>query len=200
MRLLGEEADHRLLNGLQLVASLLSVQARRTESAGAAAELNVAARRVASIANLHRRLHGMDDVEVVKLTDYLESVCHEVVEMIAIDGRQGAISFGGIALKVPRAVAIPLGFICAELLTNAAKYGSGDIKVSLKKAAPRRYALSVTDQGPGLPADFPAKTTTGLGMKIIASLVKDIGGELVTGPSEGNVGARFTVVFSCAVR
>jgi two-component sensor histidine kinase len=198
IRLLGQEADHRLLNGLQLVASLLAMQARKTSSAEAAFELQVAARRVATIGNLHRRLHGMDDVAVVDLTEYLESVCHEVVEMLAFEGRAGAISFSGTALQTPRAVAIPLGFICAELLTNAAKYAHGDIAVTLEKVGEDRYALSVTDQGPGLPKGFDPSAAKGLGMKIILSLVKDVAGELVLGPGKGGRGARFSVLFPFA--
>ncbi|WP_293369470.1 sensor histidine kinase [Phenylobacterium sp.] len=196
MQLLAQESDHRLLNGLQLVASLLSVQARKTTSPEAAVELGIAARRVATIGNLHRRLHGMDQEDVVDLTKYLESVCHEIVEMLAVEGRAGAISFGGIALQTPRTVAIPLGFICAELLTNAAKHANGDIEVRLSDAGGGRYALAVTDGGPGLARGFDPKASTGLGMKIIASLVRDIAGELVVGARETGQGARFTVLFS----
>jgi two-component sensor histidine kinase len=92
-RLLGQESDRRLLNGLQLVASLLSLQARRTDSPRVGSELGIAARRVTMIGNLHRRLHGMDEAEFVDLTGQLQSVCQELVEMLAIDGHEGAITF-----------------------------------------------------------------------------------------------------------
>jgi two-component sensor histidine kinase len=200
MQLLGQEADHRLLNGLQLVASLLAMQARRCDSPQAAVELNVAARRVATIGNLHRRLHGADSMEVVELTAYLESVCSEIVEMVAIEGRDGSIAFSGVTLRTLRIVAIPLGFICAELLTNAAKYASGDIAVRLEDIGGGRCALSVIDQGPGLPDDFNPEAAKGLGMKIIASLVKDIAGELVVSSGDSGRGAKFSVLFAAIGR
>jgi two-component sensor histidine kinase len=55
----------------------------------------------------------------------------------------------------------------------------------------------VSDDGPGLPAGFDPAKTKGLGMKIIASLVKQIGGELKIAPAETGHGARFTVTFRC---
>lgn len=198
MELLGREADHRLLNGVQLVASLLAMQARKASNPEAAAELQIASRRVATIGNLHRRLHGADGVAVVELTEYLENVCREIVEMLALEGRPGSISFSGASLHTPRTVAIPLGFICAELLTNAAKHAEGDIAVRLEPADGGRYVLSVTDQGPGLPAGFDPSAGRGLGMKIIVSLVKDVAGELVVDPGGDGRGARFAVLFSVA--
>ena len=101
----------------------------------------------------------------------------------------------GIDIELPAVTAIPLGFIANELITNAAKYGTGRITVSLKSNPGKGYALSVSNDGPGLPEGFDPAARKGLGMKIIQSLVKRIGGELRIGQGDQNQGARFTVRF-----
>ena len=100
----------------------------------------------------------------------------------------------GIDIELPAVTAIPLGFIANALITNAAKYGTGRITVSLESNPGRGYALSVSSDGPGLPQGFDPAARKGLGMKIIRSLVKRIGGELRIGQGDQNQGARFTVL------
>ena len=68
-----------------------------------------------------------------------------------------------------------------ELITNAVKYGTGRITVSLEPNPEKGYALSVSNDGPGLPEGFDPADRKGLGMRIIRSLVKQIGGELRNG-------------------
>ena len=78
----------------------------------------------------------------------------------------------GIEIKLPAVTAIPLGFIANELITNAVKYGTGRITVSLEPSPEKGYALSVSDDGPGLPEGFEASGRKGLGIGIIRSFVK----------------------------
>ena len=95
--------------------------------------------------------------------------------------------------------AIPLGFIVNELITNSAKHAQSNITVRLEATPTIGHSLSVSDDGPGLPAGFDPATSKGLGMKIIGSLVKQIGGELQIAPGGNGRGASFTVTF-CAPR
>ena len=96
---------------------------------------------------------------------------------------------------MPVATAIPLGFIANELITNAAKYGTGRITVSLEANPAKGYALSVANDGPALPEGFDPAASKGLGMSIIRSLVGRIGGELRVGRGDTDQGARFTILF-----
>ena len=82
----------------------------------------------------------------------------------------------GINIELPAATAIPLGFIASELITNAAKYGR--ITVRLEAISAKGGALSVANDGPDLPEGFDPAVGKGLGMRIVRSLVKQIGGEL----------------------
>jgi len=102
----------------------------------------------------------------------------------------------GIEIELPAITAIPLGFIANELITNATKYGTGRITVKLEPIPEKGYALSVANEGPALPEAFDPAVSKGLGMRIIRSFVKQIGGELRIGRGDRNQGARFTVLFS----
>ena len=196
-KVLSEESDHRLLNGLQMIASLLSMQSRGALNAEAASQLAAAAGRVGMIGRVHRRLHSLDGVKTVAFKQYLEDLCRDFSAMLFVQEHpeEEAILVEGIEIELPTVTAIPLGFIVNELLTNAVKYGKGRIMVRLEPGPEKGYAMSVSNEGPGLPEGFdPA--SKGLGMKIIQSFVQRIGGELRIGRGDRNQGMRFTVLFS----
>lgn len=194
---LSKESDHRLLNGLQMIASLLSLQSHKSRNADIASQLALAANRVATIGRVHRRLHSFDGVPAVAFKHYLEDLCSDFSTMLPSLGRaERVIVVEGREINLPTVTGIPLGFIVNELITNAAKYGKGLITVRLAPNPGKGYALSVSNDGPPLPDGFDPAACNGLGMKIIRSLVARIGGELRFGRSEMNQGAKFTVLFS----
>jgi two-component sensor histidine kinase len=196
-QLLASESDHRLLNGLQMIGSLLSLQSRMAASPEAARQLAIAANRVASVARVHRRLHYLDGVKTVAFKTYLEDFCREFSAMLPSEERPGqAIAVTAIDIELPAVTAIPLAFIVNELITNAVKYGAGGIAVRLERNAEKGYALSVSNNGPVLPEIFDPVARKGLGLRIVRSLVERAGGELRYGPGADNQGARFTVLFA----
>jgi len=81
------------------------------------------------------------------------------------------------------------------LIANAAKYGDGRIAISLQRDPAYGYALSVFNGGPALPETFDPAASKGLGMRIIQSFARQIGGELRIGRGDRGQGARFTVLF-----
>jgi two-component system, sensor histidine kinase PdtaS len=196
-QVLSTESDHRLLNGLQMIVSLLSLQSRASANAEAASQLAVAANRVATIGRVHQRLHDLDGVQTVAFKQYLEDLCRDFSTMLSSEERsERVIVVEGIEIKLPTATGIPLGFIVNELITNAAKYGEGRIALRLEPNPEKGYALSVTNDGPVLPEGFDPAACKGLGMRIIRSFVERIGGELRIDRGDERQGARFTVLFS----
>jgi two-component system, sensor histidine kinase PdtaS len=195
--LLRKESDHRLLNGLQMIVSLLSLQSRASANAEAARQLAIAAGRVATIERVHRRLHCLDGAPAVAFKQYLEDFCRDFSALLSSgDAAERAIVVEGVEVNLPTATGIPLGFIVNELITNAAKYGKGRITVRLEANPARGYALSVSNDGPGLPEGFDPAAGKGLGLKLIRSLVAGIGGELRIGRGDQDQGTRFTVLFA----
>ncbi len=194
LKVLGKESDHRMLNGLQLVASLISMQGRSSANADTASQLAVAADRVTTIERIHRRLHCHDGLRTVAFKQFLDDLCRDFSAMLSSNER--AIVVEAHEIDLPAATAIPLGFIVNELLTNAVKYGKGRITVRLERDLATGYALSVSNEGPSLPEGFDPAAGKGLGMKIIRSFVGQIGGELRIGRGTTNEGSSFTVLFS----
>lgn len=193
--LLSKESDHRLMNDLQMTISLLSLQSRSSTNAEAAAQLAVAANRVSMIARIHHRLHSYDGVQAIEFRKFLEDFGRDFAAMLSSDERPEQVLVEGIELNLPAATAIPLGFIVSELIANAAKYGGGRIAIRLAADPGFGYALSISNDGPALPEGFDPGASKGLGMRIIHSFARQIGGEVRIGRGDDGQGARFTVLF-----
>jgi len=193
--MLAQEFEHRLVNGIQLIVSLLSLQSRSAETPEATDQLMIAARRVGSLARVHRRLHLLDHQDRVEFRAYLQNLCEDLSSLLFQEGSGYAIVVEGENIEIPTTLAIPLGFIVNELVTNSAKYADGHVTVRIEAASPTDRRLSVIDDGPGLPAGFIPTQGRGLGMKIVLSLVQQIGGELRILPGDNGRGTHFTVKF-----
>lgn len=195
--LLKKESDHRLLNDLQIAVSLLSLQSRESRNAEVAAQLSNAANRVAMIAKIHHRLNSYDGVQTIEIKKFLEDLGRDFSAMVSSEGTRVRIVVEGTELVLSVSIAIPLGFVVSELITNAAKYGKGLVTIRLEPDSTHCYALSVCNDGPPLPEGFDPDAGKGLGMRIVRSFVRQIGGELKFAPCANGQGARFTVLF-CA--
>ena len=193
--MLAQEFEHRLVNGMQLIVSLLSLQSRSAKTPEATDQLMIAARRVGSLARVHRRLHLLDHQDRVEFRAYLQNLCEDLSGLLFPEGSGYAIGVEGANVEIPTTLAIPLGFIVNELVTNSAKYAEGHVTVRIGAASPTDRYLSVIDDGPGLPAGFDPTKGKGLGMKIVLSLVQQIGGELRILPGNSGRGTCFMVKF-----
>jgi two-component sensor histidine kinase len=193
--LLKQEFEHRLMNGIQLIVSLLSLQSRTATTPEAAEQLAVAARRVASMGRVHRRLHLLDHQDHVEFKDYLNNLCQDLSNLLIDDSSGYAIAVEGSKLDLPTTLATPLGFIVSELITNSAKYAGGHVTVRIEGTSASDRSLSVIDDGPGLPEGFEPAESKGLGMKIVQSLLQEIGGDLRILQGDNGRGARFTIKF-----
>ena len=195
-KMLTEECHHRLLNNLQMIVALLTLQSHKEANAEAAARLSVAADRVRAIAGLHHHLHSMDSAPTVDFKPYLERLCrdHSTISM-SEERPDQVIAVDAIELSLPTTIGIPLSLIVNELVTNAIKHGRGRITVTLAPAG-KCHALSVRNDGAGLPKGFDPTACKGLGMKLVSSLATQIGGELrIDRGGDGNC-TRFTVLFA----
>lgn len=174
-----DEVNHRVKNSLQLVASMLALQAGASSDAALKAELQLASQRVAAIAKAHQHIYRTDDVQTVDLGDYLRDICRDLDAAAA----GCTIHFeapAGVAMSLDRA--IPIALLLNELVTNAAKYAypqreSCQVWVTVELTEDQ-IVLTVRDRGRGLPEDFDPKTSRGLGMRIVNGFVQQLGAEL----------------------
>jgi two-component sensor histidine kinase len=193
--MLTQEFEHRLVNSLQVVVSLLSLQSRKTESPEAAEQLMIAAKRVAAFGRVHRQLHLLDLLNTVELKQYVAQLCKDINEMLFDGVSPRPVVVEGVQIEIPTTLGVPLGFIVNELVTNAAKHATGEIIVRLETTAELGHCLSVSNGGPGLPTGFRPGSNKGLGLRIVRSLVRQINGRLQVGPGPGQQGACFQVFF-----
>lgn len=187
--LMAKEIDHRVMNSLQFVSGLLAMQSRSPDVGEAAAHLQLAAHRVAAVAQVHRHFYA-DAADEVSCIAYLRRLCDDLA---AILGREIVVE--GDDEAVPANSIQPIGLITNELVTNAAKHGAGRIDVTFRVSAGMNR-LIVCDEGRGLIDGFdPHSATAGLGMRVINALVKQLRGTLHAGPREDGDGACLTVQF-----
>jgi two-component sensor histidine kinase len=167
------EVNHRVANSLQLVSALVHMQARSVGDEAAQAALADTQRRIAAIAQIHRRLYTGNSFNRVDMADYLASLLTDLEETWSTDEapRTLALSAEPLALSTDKAVAV--GVIVNELVSNACKYAyapeeAGEVRVVLKNQGDA-FVLRIEDDGRGMPADGSAKGT-GLGSKLIQAM------------------------------
>ncbi|WP_230532718.1 sensor histidine kinase [Microvirga roseola] len=181
--LLVREVHHRVANSLQLAQGLLNLQARGSVSEAVRAHLREASARIGTIGTLHSRLHKESSAVDGGAQAYMEGVIADLrVALGETPERQivlDASEAGEVVLEADMLVA--LGLIAAEAVTNSIKHGAGHIRVRLACDG-ARLELLVHDEGPGFPGGFDVeKDGRGLGMRMIASLVRARGGKLAIG-------------------
>lgn len=193
--LMGKEIDHRVMNSLQLISGLLQLQSRTLGDSDAAGQLAIAATRVAAVARVHQHFYLSEMVDRTEAKQYLERLCADLTRMLGSELRE-AIRVEGDTCSVPTKQIVPLGLIVNELVTNAAKHGGGNITVSIAPAEDGGASLSVSDEGDGVPDGFEPQTGSGLGMRVVCTLVKQLAGKLSVARGPGGRGATFAVRFS----
>jgi two-component sensor histidine kinase len=187
--LMGKEIDHRVMNSLQFVSAMLTMQSRSPEVGEAANHLQQAANRVAAVAQVHRHFYA-DAADEVSCVAYLRRLCGDLAGIL---GRE--ILVDGDEVMVPATSIQPIGLLTNELVTNAAKHGAGKIEVTFRASAGINR-LIVCDEGNGVQPGFdPHAATPGLGMRVITTLVRQLQGTLSVGPRAIGRGACFTVEF-----
>jgi two-component sensor histidine kinase len=168
--LLMREVHHRVKNSLQLVRTLLNLQARNA-SDEIRAELEKAAGRIMTISAVHQRLYNGDSVIQTDAAAYLRELVRDMQSMLSDASEERAIVVQAEPLSLPADQITPLGLITSELVTNALKHGAGRVLVSLT-AVPVGLQVCVEDEGPGLPPEFEPRRSDGLGMRLVVALAK----------------------------
>ncbi|MEO7551321.1 MAG: GAF domain-containing protein [Croceibacterium sp.] len=170
--LMAKEIDHRVMNSLQFVSGLLTMQARSPNMGDAASHLQLAANRVAAVGKVHRHFYA-GDTETTSCLAFLTRLCADLEAVL-----DRSIDVAGAGGDVPNSWIQPIGLIVNELVTNAAKHGAGQIEVRYE-ADNQQHSLIVCDEGCNLPDDFdPARAGTSLGMRVVRSLAQQLGGQL----------------------
>jgi two-component sensor histidine kinase/CheY-like chemotaxis protein len=171
------EVNHRVANSLQLVSAMVGMQASALNDAGARAALEDTQRRIAAIAQVHRRLYTSDDVEQVDMREYLGALVEELGETWSAEGARRILSLAADPIRLPTDRAVSLGVIVTELVSNACKYAyparSGEVRIGLTLDGEGHFVLSVEDDGVGI-IDGAKPRGTGLGTRLIRAMAHSL--------------------------
>ena len=186
-----KEVHHRVKNNMQVISSLLSLQAATIEDEAMREAFSESENRIRSMALIHDKLYRSNDLVAVDFAEYLNDMGKVLLRAHSIAG--------GITLHVDADdakfgidVAVPCGLIVNELITNAMKHAfaggrEGNLYLSIKSLdGIGRHRLTVRDDGSGLPAGFCPETSPTLGMSIVTSLVRQLDGTLRLEGGEGH--------------
>jgi two-component system CheB/CheR fusion protein len=191
-----KEIHHRVKNNLQVITSLLSLQAEHLADPKIAGVLDDMKTRVRSIATIHEMLYGSENLARIDFAGYLKSIGSDLLAFYMASERVKLnLTAEQVFLNITQAV--PCGLIVNELLTNSFKYAfpgnkTGTIKVSFRRES-GRCTLEIADDGIGLPADLDLQNSNSMGLHLVSLLVQQLKATLVTDRSKGT---RFGISFS----
>ena len=177
--LLIREIHHRVKNNLQIIISLLRLQADSSGDAKSSQILMDSQKRVNAMATVHEMLYQSDDLAHIDARGYLSGLAEQLSGSYAstIFTLDYAVKAEDIQLPIDQA--IPLGIIVTEMITNSLKYGGSDGTCRFElvlKLLDGSIMLNYRDWGPGF--DFAGRVRKTLGLELVDSLSKQLGGEL----------------------
>ena len=178
-----KEIHHRVKNNLQMVSSLLSLQTKNTRSKAAIVALEEGKSRVKAMALIHQKLYQNEDLSVIEMQGYIESLINSVQSVYKKGGHNISITIDaeGTELDIDRA--IPFGLILNELVSNSFKYAfpesdeNGKIYIHLRKNGNQGY-FEYTDNGIGLPDDTDERAKSSMGIRLMNRLVNQLQSKL----------------------
>lgn len=180
------ELHHRVKNNLQVIASLMHLQAQATTNETATAVLRESQHRVEAMAMIHDQLYGSADLRQVHLAQQANLLMTNLFNAFGVDSSRisGQVAVcprpdgNPIVLGVDQA--IPIGLILNELISNSLKHAfpkgrSGTIRIEAQ-SRDGRVELAVIDDGIGVPEDLGTRNNKSLGLQIVEILVRQSGG------------------------
>jgi two-component sensor histidine kinase len=193
-----QEIHHRVKNNLQIVASLLNLQASRIRLPEARAEFQSARDRVRALATVHRHLYAHGELHTINMRMFLLELCGQLFNAMGetVNGRL-MLDIDAPELEMSSDQAVPLSLIVTEAVTNAIKYAypagrRGTISVRLRRES-EGIELEIRDDGIGIPAgraETSTGTRDGIGIQLINGFARQLGAKVAV---EQGVGTRYVV-------
>lgn len=175
-----QEIHHRVKNNLQTIASLLRLQARRTQSDEVKAALRESVNRILSISVVHEFL-SQQDAEVIDVAEVAKNILDLVIQNMLEPNFNIQTIFNGQTVIMPSEQATSLALVINELIQNSIEHGFVGLKEGLIgldiAILPDTYQIDIYDNGVGLPEHFGQRSSSSLGLQIVRTLIEtDLGG------------------------
>jgi two-component sensor histidine kinase len=175
-----QELTHRVKNSLQIISSMVMIEARSHKSGEGKAALERVSHRITALGQLYSKLSQANTVDAVEAASYLDELCRDLIASVHKEGDTSVVLKTEIESELlPTDRAIPVGLIVNELVMNAIKYAfpggtKGTVTVTMKRT-PAELRLTVADDGKGLD---PRRGDSGLGGRLVDGFAQQLGGKI----------------------
>jgi len=191
-----KEIHHRVKNNLQIISSLLNLQAGYIEDEKTLEILKAGESRVASMAMIHEQLYLSGDLAKVNFTEYIENLVANLFNSYNVNSEAIALKINVDNVNLKLDAAIHCGLIINELISNSLKYAfpagkEGEICIDLYRNN-NHFILTVSDNGIGFPKDLDFHNTASLGLQIVTALTNQLEGTIEL---NREVGTEFKIMF-----
>ncbi|MBL4740917.1 MAG: PAS domain S-box protein [Sneathiella sp.] len=178
-----DEIHHRVKNNLQVISSILSIQAYKETDRHTFDILKDIQRRIGVMAHIHDTLHQRNNMATINAEDFLRSIIADTKSFSKNVFDNISFTFNSDDIFFDIDHALPCGQIISELISNAIKHAfpnnqSGNIDISLLRGEGGKIELTVADNGVGLPENFDFHNTKSVGIQLIKALVMQLNGEI----------------------
>ena len=174
-----KEIHHRVKNNLQIVSSLLSLQAERVSDKQVLEALEESRNRVYSMGIIHEVLYQSQDLAQVDFGEFARRLSDYLLQTYGVGAH--AVTLRMNISEVPLSIdtAIYCGLIVNELVSNSLKYAfpggrRGEICIGLRSSNENRLILTVSDNGIGLPPDIDQRKSESLGLQLVSMLTQQL--------------------------
>jgi two-component sensor histidine kinase len=177
------EVYHRIKNNLQIISSLLDLQADTVADPQVRALFEDSQQRIQAVALLHESLSQVKNVARIPAAEYINRLSTQLFQAYAPPGDRITLSIQVDPIWIDVRNAVPCGLLVNELLSNSLKYAfpgdqGGEITISLRATSEGQMALIVRDTGIGFPADVDFRHTDSLGLQLVCLLTEQLGGTI----------------------
>jgi PAS domain S-box-containing protein len=178
-----KEVYHRIKNNLQIISSLLDLQADTVADPQVRALFEDSQQRIQAVALIHESLYQAGSVGRIPAAEYIDRLSTRVFQAYTPPGDQITLKVRADPIWIEAQNAIPCGLIVNELLSNSLKYAfpggqGGEITITLQAAPTGQVVLTIRDTGVGFPANIDFRHTDSLGMQLVCLLTEQLGGTI----------------------
>ncbi|MBN3874025.1 sensor histidine kinase [Nostoc sp. JL33] len=193
-----KETHHRLKNNLQILSSLLSLEAEYLKDNRAIEVFKNSQNRIQSMALIHDKLYQSKDLASINFAEYIQDLITNLLNSYKLNSTAINLKIKIEDVFLVSDAAILCGLIINELISNSLKHAfnqreSGEICIEFCSLKANLFTLTISDNGVGFPKDFDFQTTESLGLRLIKGLTNQLRGNI---DFSNNNGVKFKITFS----
>ena len=176
-----QEIHHRVKNNMQIISSLLRLQARQANNPHFEQLIQVCQNRIRSMALIHEKFYETSDFTKIDFNDYARRLLSYLLAIYIKDEKQITLDIGIQDVFLDINKAIPCGLLINEIVSNSLKHAfpggkRGTISLKMRRTNHQEVELIIADDGVGFPPKFDLHKTTSLGLQLVKDLVRQLGG------------------------